>query len=65
MAIEKSYPSNPDEVIYAAANFMQIWVELHRENDEVEVKETAQCLIIDWMGKKEQFSGVCTGIMVM
>jgi hypothetical protein len=31
MAIEKTFPSNPDAVISATTNCLQMWADLHKE----------------------------------
>lgn len=43
MAIEKIFSTNPDVVIHAALNSMQMWIELQKEADKRKMKEMVQC----------------------
>ena len=63
MAIEKLFPSNPDAVIHATINFVQIWAGLSKEGDAARMKDMAQRLL-DWM-HKDVFNGPYSDIAVM
>lgn len=64
MAIEKLFPLNPDAVIHAAINFVQIWAGLSKEGDAAMMKDMAQRLS-DWMHKKDVFNGSYSDIAIM
>lgn len=53
MDIEKTFPSNPDLVIYAAVSFLQIWGELVKEADKIKLLEMFS-QVGSWISKKEQ-----------
>jgi len=64
MAIEKLFPLNPDVVIHAAVNFVQIWADLNKEGEAVKMKGMAQRLS-NWMHKKDCFNGPYSNIAIM
>jgi hypothetical protein len=53
VAIEMIFPSNPDVVIYATVNFMQMWGQLLKEADKGKLMKTVQCLE-EWINKKQK-----------
>jgi len=51
MAIEKAYPSNPDVVIYATINSLQMWGELLKEADKTQLSRMVEHLET-WASKR-------------
>ena len=64
IAIEKSFPLNPDVVVRMAINFLQMWADLHKEGDKIKVKGMAQCFA-EWMSQKKSVEGPCSEIMMI
>lgn len=44
MAIERTFPSNPDAVIYAAINSLQMWGDLLKDADKALVMKMVACI---------------------
>jgi hypothetical protein len=51
MAIEKSFPSDPDLVLYNAINSLQMWGDLLKDTDRVQIYKMVEHLG-SWIGKR-------------
>ena len=53
MVIEKAYPSNPDVVIYATINSLQMWGDLLKDTDNPAIKDGGT---LRYLGKQTRSS---------
>jgi hypothetical protein len=50
MAIEKTFPKSPSDVLYAALSLLQKWILLLEEGDKWRMSQVKDAVIC-WMGK--------------
>ena len=64
MAIEKSFPSNPDMVLYNAINSLQMWGNLLKDTDKMQMPKMVERLGT-WISKRARHQVFSSGVAIL